>query len=436
MSENGPEDFGDRVHDSDIIRRWWQDRNTNLNPWRPPPGHHRPAAPAHDPHQPPALIIINLTNPDTLTHQPSLPATITPGTLRDRANVTCYGTSSFPWPGEVPGPLASLVQTPAGRRSGRPSASFWARAVSAPYGGGPPGGGRCEDGQVVTAELLARAREGDGEAFRQLVEPHRRELQVHCYRVLGSLADAEDLLQETLLATWQGLAGFQGQASLRSWLYRIATNRCLNWLCSARRRPAADWPVPDVAPPEPSRLGEVTWLDPYPDVLLDQAVEPEPGPEARYEMQEAISLAFVTALQLLPPRQRAVLILRDLPGFRAAEVADVLETTEESVTSALKRARATLSRDLTETDRPLPPKSADEQRLLASFLHAWERADVEGIVSLMREDAWLRMPQYRLSTTAPGLSAGSLPLSCSARAAATASSRPGPMASRRSVFTS
>jgi len=246
----------------------------------------------------------------------------------------------------------------------------------------------------VTAELLARAREGDGEAFRQLVEPHRHELQVHCYRVLGSLADAEDMLQETLLAAWQGLPGFQGRASLRSWLYRIATNRCLNWLRSARRRPAGDWPVLDVEPPEPSRLGEVTWLEPYPDVLLDGAGEP--GPEARYEMREAISLAFVTALQLLPPRQRAILILRDVLGFRAAEVADVLETTEESVTSALKRARATLSRDLPETDRPQPPKSADEQRLLAKFIDAWERADVEGIVSLMNEDAWLRMPPVPL----------------------------------------
>ena len=179
----------------------------------------------------------------------------------------------------------------------------------------------------MTGELLARAREGDGDAFRQLVEPHRHELQVHCYRVLGSLADAEDLLQETLLAAWQGLAGFQGRASLRSWLYRIATNRCLNWLRSARRQPAAGWPVPYVEPPEPSRLGEVTWLEPYPDMLLGQAGEPEPGPEARYEMRESISLAFVTALQLLPPRQRAILILRDVLGFRAGEVAAVLETT-------------------------------------------------------------------------------------------------------------
>ncbi len=248
----------------------------------------------------------------------------------------------------------------------------------------------------MTAELLARAREGDGEAFAQLVEPHRHELQVHCYRVLGSLADAEDLLQETLLAAWQGLAGFEGRSSLRSWLYRIATNRCLNWLRSARRRPAADWPVLDAEPPEPSRLGEVTWLEPYPDVLLDQVGEPEPGPDARYEMREAISLAFVTALQLLPPRQRAILILRDVLGFRAAEVADVLQTSEESVTSALKRARATLSRDLPETDRPLPPKSPGEQRLLAKFLDAWERADVEGVVSLLSEDAWLRMPPVPL----------------------------------------
>lgn len=247
---------------------------------------------------------------------------------------------------------------------------------------------------MVSTELLTRARDGDGEAFGQLVEPHRHELQVHCYRVLGSLADAEDLLQETLLAAWQGLAGFEGRASLRSWLYQIATNRCLNWLRSARRRPAVDWPVVDIEPPEPSRLGEVTWLEPYPDVLIDEAGEP--GPEARYEMREAISLAFVTVLQLLPPRQRAILILRDVLGFRAAEVADVLQTTEESVTSALKRARATLSREQPETDRPLPLKSADEQRLLAKFIDAWERGDVEGIISLMSEDAWLRMPPVPL----------------------------------------
>jgi len=248
----------------------------------------------------------------------------------------------------------------------------------------------------MTTELLAHARNGDGEAFRQLVEPHHRELQVHCYRMLGSLADAEDVLQETLLAAWQGLPGFQERASLRSWLYRIATNRCLNWLRSANRRTPAEAAWLPVEPPEPTRLGEVTWLGPYPDTPLDDIPEPEPGPEARYEAREAISLAFVTAVQLLPPRQRAILILRDVLGFRAAEAAEILGSTEGSVTSALKRARATLARDLPSGEQPSPPSSAAEQRLLDKLVDAFERGDVERIVSLMTEDAWLRMPPASL----------------------------------------
>jgi RNA polymerase sigma factor (sigma-70 family) len=154
---------------------------------------------------------------------------------------------------------------------------------------------------VVTTELIARARAGDGEAFGQLLDPYRRELQVHCYRILGSAQDAEDALQETLLAAWQGLGGFQGRASIRTWLYRIATSRCLNALRSARRRPKMDWPILQLDPPEPTRLGEVVWLEPYPDVLLEGLSDSPPSPEARYETKEAISLAFVTALQLLPP---------------------------------------------------------------------------------------------------------------------------------------
>jgi RNA polymerase sigma-70 factor (TIGR02960 family) len=248
----------------------------------------------------------------------------------------------------------------------------------------------------VTTELLARAKNGDGEAFRQLVEPHRHELQVHCYRILGSLADAEDLLQETLLAGWQALGGYEERASIRSWLYRIATNRCLNWLRSARRHPQVEAPGLSVEPPEPTRLGEVPWLEPYPDALLDEAAELEPGPEARYESREAISIAFITALQVLPPRQRAALVLRDVLGFRATEVAEILETTEESVTSALKRARGTLMRDLPEGNRPPPPNSPDERRLLDKLVDAFERGDVDGIVSLMSEDAWVRMPPMPL----------------------------------------
>src|ERR1017187_3804245 len=152
------------------------------------------------------------------------------------------------------------------------------------------------DATVVTHDLISRARAGDGDAFRQLTEPHRRELQVHCYRMLGSFQDAEDALQDTLLAAWQGLGGFtEERASLRTWLYKITTNRCLNALRSARRRAAKEWDVPQVEPPEATRLGEVVWLQPYPDALLEDAVGGAPGPEARYEQAEAISLAFVTA---------------------------------------------------------------------------------------------------------------------------------------------
>src|SRR5512132_3283851 len=162
--------------------------------------------------------------------------------------------------------------------------------------------------------------------------------------MLGSVQDAEDALQDTLLAAWQGLGGFEGRASIRSLLYRIATNRCLNARRSASRRPAREWDMPEVEPPEPTRLGELVWLEPIPDALLEGAIDVPLGPEARYEQTEAISLAFVTALQVLPPRQLAVLILRDVLGFHANEVADMLDSTVESVNSALKRARASLQR--------------------------------------------------------------------------------------------
>jgi RNA polymerase sigma-70 factor (TIGR02960 family) len=196
----------------------------------------------------------------------------------------------------------------------------------------------------MTTELIARARSGDSDAFRELTDPYRRELQAHCYRMLGSLQDAEDALQDTLLAAWQGLGRSEGRASMRTWLYRVATNRCLNMVRSASRRPPAEWPVPEVEPIEPSRVGEVVWLEPYPDALLEGLPHQPPGPEARYEATESISLAFITALQLLPPRQRAVLVMRDVLGFHAHEVAETLQTTVESVTSAFKRARANLGR--------------------------------------------------------------------------------------------
>jgi RNA polymerase sigma-70 factor (TIGR02960 family) len=251
----------------------------------------------------------------------------------------------------------------------------------------------------VSTELITRARAGDGDAFRRLADPHLRELQVHCYRILGSLQDAEDALQDTLLSAWQGLGGYQGRASLRTWLYRVATNRCLNTLRSARRRPRMDWTVPDVDPPEPTRLGEVTWLEPYPDALLEGVADDPIGPEARYEATEAISLAFVTALQLLPPRQRAVLILRDVLGFHASEVADMLDTTVESVTSALKRARATLGRRLgpsAEREPPPPPGSPAEQDLVARLTRAYGTGDVDGLVTLLTDDVWVSMPPVPL----------------------------------------
>jgi RNA polymerase sigma-70 factor (ECF subfamily) len=247
----------------------------------------------------------------------------------------------------------------------------------------------------VTADLIARARTGDGEAFRRLVEPYRRDLSLHCYRILGSAHDAEDALQETLLAAWQGLGGFRGRASLRTWLYRIATSRSLNAVRSRRRRPAPERPMPEAHLPEPTRRGEALWLEPYPDHLLEGLAAGAPGPDARYEAKEAISLAFVTALQLLPPRQRAALILRDVLGFPAGEVAHILESTEASVTSALKRARATLQRRLPRPgdDEPAPaPRSAAERELVERFTRAFEAGDVDGVVALLTTEVRLTMP--------------------------------------------
>jgi len=245
---------------------------------------------------------------------------------------------------------------------------------------------------------VRRARAGDEQAFGELVGRYRRELQVHCYQILGSAQDAEDALQETLLAAWQGLAGFEGRASVRTWLYQIATRRCLNALRSASRRPPMDWPPPGVEVPEPTRLGEVIWLEPYPDVLLEGLADAAPGPEAQYEAAEAISVAFVTALQLLPPRQRAALILRDVLGYRASEAADILEATEESVTSALKRARAALQYNRSQSPDRKPPRpgSARERALVRSFTQAYEAGDVDEVIALLTGDAWLIMPPVPL----------------------------------------
>jgi RNA polymerase sigma-70 factor (TIGR02960 family) len=244
----------------------------------------------------------------------------------------------------------------------------------------------------VTERTLSRARAGDDEAFRELIAPYRGELQLHCYRILGSVQDAEDLLQETLLAAWRGLGHFDGRASLRAWLYRIATNRCLNALRDRGRRPRE---VPAMAePPEPTRRTEPIWLEPYPDALLDAVADTSPGPEARYEFREAVGLAFVTALQGLPPRQRVVLVLRDVLGFRAAEVADMLETSEAAVKSALQRARATLEtrRQVRDRERAPLPRTPRERELVGRFADAVESGDVDGVVSLLTDDAWLTMP--------------------------------------------
>jgi RNA polymerase sigma-70 factor (TIGR02960 family) len=248
--------------------------------------------------------------------------------------------------------------------------------------------------RAATAELISRAQAGDGDAFRELTEPHRRELRVHCYRMLGSFQDAEDALQETLLAAWQGLGAFEGRASIRTWLYRIATNRCLNARRSGSRRLAMEWNVPAVEPPEPTRLGEVVWLEPFPDALVEGAIDVPLGPEARYERAESISLAFVTALQLLPPRQLAVLILRDVLGFHASEVADMLDTTVESINSALKRARAGLQRRPRTEDREPPPASgsASEDAIVAKFVSAYESADLGALVALLTDDVFVSMP--------------------------------------------
>ena len=241
-------------------------------------------------------------------------------------------------------------------------------------------------------DLIALARNGDEEAFGALVEPLRRELELHCYRILGSLHDAEDALQETMLAAWKAFPKFEDR-SLRAWLYRIATNRCLNMLRHSAHRPRVTEPMHEVELPEPSRIGEVLWLEPYPDSLLEGIADDSPGPEARYESHEAVSLAFVTAMQVLPPRQRAVLILRDVLGYHASEAAHILGSNEQSVTSALKRARATLKGAFSQGDTPPPaPRSPAERTLVERFVRAFESSDVSGVVGLLTDDVRFTMP--------------------------------------------
>jgi RNA polymerase sigma-70 factor (TIGR02960 family) len=244
----------------------------------------------------------------------------------------------------------------------------------------------------VTQQTLALARAGDEAAFRELTDQYRRELQLHIYRIVGSAQDAEDLLQETLLAAWRGLAQFQERASVRAWLYRIATNRSLDVLRASRRRPEDLQRMTEM--PEPTRYGEPIWLQPYPDVLLEGIPDHAPGPEARYEAKEASALAFIVGLQHLPPQQRAVLVLRDVLGFRAAEVAETLDTTDASVNSLLRRARAAFESRLPASgrDRAPLPNSKLERDIVGRFADAIETGDTDAVVALLTADAWLTMP--------------------------------------------
>jgi RNA polymerase sigma-70 factor, ECF subfamily len=245
-------------------------------------------------------------------------------------------------------------------------------------------------------QLLEAARGGDENAFARLVEPHRGALHAHCYRMLGSVHDAEDALQETLLRAWRGLASFEGRSSLRSWLYAIATNACLR---AIERRPKRVLPI-DYAPAADPHDGlgeplvESVWVEPYPDERL-RLGDGLAGPEARYEQRESVELAFIAALQHLPARQRAVLILRDVLGFSAREVAAALETTPPAVDSALQRARKAVDERLPERSQQQVLRSLDDQRLrqiVDRYVDAWQRADVDAVVAMLTADAALTMP--------------------------------------------
>jgi RNA polymerase sigma-70 factor (ECF subfamily) len=238
------------------------------------------------------------------------------------------------------------------------------------------------------ADEVAIARSGDDAAFGALVERYRHELQVHCYRMLGSLTDAEDHVQETLLRAWRGRSSFAGRSTIRAWLYRIATNACLDTL---RAHPERVIPIGDATNPPPS---EIPWLQPYPDILLDRVAPRHDEPDALVVARETIELAYLAAIQLLPPNQRAVLILRDVLGWSAAETAALLDTSVASVTSALQRARATLK-----DNRPAEPAewtpaepSTEERVLLERYMDAHARADAPALVAMMREDIRFTMP--------------------------------------------
>jgi RNA polymerase sigma-70 factor, ECF subfamily len=249
--------------------------------------------------------------------------------------------------------------------------------------------------------LLESAKKGDREAFQRLAEPYRRELQLHCYRMLGSFHDAEDLIQETFLRAWRGVGTFQfqGSGSFRGWLYRIATNACLKALASrskTRRVLPETLGPPSDRVPEGEPATEIPWLEPYPDAALEGVPDTAPGPDARYEMREAVQLAFIAAIQYLPPRQRAVLLLRDALGWSAAETGRLLDTSVTSVNSALQRAHATLEKRL-QAGSPAAQALPDdrERALLERYVRTWENADLDGFVALLREDAIFSMPPRR-----------------------------------------
>jgi RNA polymerase sigma-70 factor, ECF subfamily len=238
-------------------------------------------------------------------------------------------------------------------------------------------------------ELLSAAQGGDEDAFRFLVEPHRVPLHAHCYRMLGSTHDAEDALQEALLRAWRGLPRFDGRSSLRRWLYRIATNACLDALARRRKRV-----LPIDLRPEDSEPGELLWLEPYPDEVLG-VEDGYAAPEARYEQREAVELAFVAALQHLPPRQRAVLILREVLGFSAKEVSESLDTTVASVNSSLQRARKAVDERLPEKSQQATMRMLGDERvreIVQDFVDAFESGDVDAILALLAEDATFAMP--------------------------------------------
>ena len=246
--------------------------------------------------------------------------------------------------------------------------------------------------------LLRAAKGGDRNAFQHLLDPYHLRLRAHCYRMLGSFHDAEDMVQETFLRAWRGLIGFDGRAPIHHWLYRIATNACLNALAgrarSSRVLPETQNPPAEQMPErEPSY--EVHWLEPYPDSALEGIPDRAPGPDARYELQESVHLAFIAAIQLLPPRQRAVLLLRDVLGWSAAESAQLLDSSVPAVNSALQRARTALEEQLPAgPPRVVAAPSAEDRALLERYVRAWENSDLDGFTALLKEDAVLSMPPW------------------------------------------